>query len=128
MKKSTPEGQVLRSILDYLAVNRVWCRRMNSGAIRTEGGGFMKFGSVGMADILATPIRWTNQAGGIITVLWIECKTPGGKQSQGQRNFQEEVTSSGHLYVVATSIDDVAAALEGLTYTIAPAEAGAIVF
>jgi hypothetical protein len=67
---------------------------------------FLRFGTPGMADILATPITW-NKVGGTLHVLWIEVKAPTGKQSQAQNNFQEEVTSEAHSYLLARSIDDV---------------------
>lgn len=105
-----PEQAILNSIMEYLAVKRVWCRRMNTGAAMvsnaTGKARFLRFGTPGMADILATPITW-NKLGGALHILWIEVKAPGGKQSQAQENFQEEVISEAHSYIVARSIDDV---------------------
>ena|SRR5271163_478836 len=106
---ATPEGIILNSILEYLAVRRIWCRRMNTGAIEVDKR-FFRYGSVGMADILCTPTAWVTINGvtfGRISVVWIEVKTAKGKQSPAQVAFQKEVESEGHGYVVARSIEDV---------------------
>jgi len=39
--------------------------------------------------------------------LWIECKTPKGKQSEAQKSFQIQVEEQNHTYIVARSIEDV---------------------
>lgn len=39
--------------------------------------------------------------------LWIEVKTPKGKQSEHQVNFQEDIERHGGVYLVASSVDDV---------------------
>lgn len=106
-----PEANIQAAILDYLAAERIWCRRFNTGATIVPGEGgfkrrFISYGSKGMADILCTPIKW-NKTGGDINVVWIEVKAPAGRQSQHQKNFQEEVESSGHSYLLARSVDDV---------------------
>lgn len=102
----TPEGQVLKSITDFLAVRKIWHRRMNTGAIVSEHAGkrrFHRYGSVGMADVLAS----------VDGFLWIEAKAGKGKQSEAQKEFQAEVEAQGHRYIVARSIEDVAQVLEG---------------
>lgn len=99
--KSTPEGAVLRSVLDFCAVNRILAFRMNTGAMRSEYNGkarFMRFGTPGMADVLAFPYR---------KVLWIECKAQSGRQSDLQKTFEQQVTGEGHHYIVARSTGDV---------------------
>ncbi len=112
MRKSTPEGHVLRSICEWLAIKGIWYRRMNVGAVRTEGGGFMKFGSPGMADILAVPQMTVTCDGKprlkLPMPVWIECKAPKGTQSDAQMLFQGEVEAEGHGYCLARSIEDVA--------------------
>ena len=52
-----------------------------------------------MADILA----FTKQG----TTIWAECKGSVGKQSDSQKQFQSEVESYGHIYIVAKSVDDI---------------------
>ena len=44
------------------------------------------------------------------TVVFIECKTTKGKQSEVQKQFQADVERHGYQYILATSVDDVIAA------------------
>jgi hypothetical protein len=114
---STLEGAILKQILDYLAARHIFAMRMNTGAVASEYKGkkrFMRFGTLGMADILAFPQIKIN--GTLRTVcspfpVWIEVKSPEGKQSKLQRSFQEKVENEGHKYIIARSKDDVEAAL-----------------
>ncbi len=99
------ETQILCAILDYLAARRILGFRMNTGQMVQERGGrkrVIKFGVIGMADVLAFPDA---------RVLWIETKTRTGKQSPFQRSFQAQVERAGHRYIVARSIEDVRDAL-----------------
>jgi hypothetical protein len=111
----TPEGMVLKQILDWLAAKHILAFRMNTGAVASEYKGkqrFMRFGTPGMADILAFPpnkrIVWSNYDHSRETnVLWIEVKSEKGKQSELQKSFQKQVENYGHKYVVARGITDV---------------------
>ncbi len=40
-------------------------------------------------------------------VVFLEVKTPTGRQSEGQAKFQEEITSAGGEYVLASCIEDL---------------------
>lgn len=124
------ERDVLRTVLDLLAVKKIWHRRMNTGAVKAEGR-FFRFGSVGMADALALPKspcgagccpRPAEEDDAVLwelrhcqaqhpVPLWIECKSPGGRQSEAQRAFQAEVEAEGHSYLLVSDIDDLAAFL-----------------
>lgn len=100
-----PEAAIQRLIIDWLSVERIWHRRMNSGATvipSARGNRFIRYGSVGMADILAT-----FQHKGRLSVVWIEVKAPKGVQSEAQAMFEEEVQEQGHVYLLARSLDDV---------------------
>ena|SRR6185437_5764471 len=117
-RKSTPEGAIVKAILDYLAVRRVLAFRMNTGALKAEYNGkqrFMRFGVPGMADILAFPnVEFRTPRPMTLTapiILWIEVKAPTGKQSEFQKSFQQQVEAEGHRYMVARSIADVEAVL-----------------
>jgi hypothetical protein len=114
------ESQIQRAIMDYLAARRILAFRMNTGAMAGEYNGkqrFMRFGVVGMADILAfsESVDYPEGAHGIrydlITPVWIEVKADTGKQSEHQKSFQKQVEERGHTYVVALSIEDVEQAL-----------------
>ena len=94
---TTREADVLRTVLDLLAARRILAFRLNTGAMKI-GRRFMRFGVPGMSDVVAFP------SGG---VLWIECKSTCGVQSDLQRSFQAQVESAGHKYVIARSVEDV---------------------
>jgi len=107
-----PEQQIQKSILEYLAVKRIWCRRMNTGAVVATHNGksrMVRYGSPGMADILCTLFDYSS-----VIVVWFEVKAPKGKQSESQGEFQKEVESEGHKYFVVYSIEDVEKALQSL--------------
>lgn len=108
------ESQIQRAILEYLAATGVLAFRMNTGAMAGEYNGktrFMRFGVVGMADILAFPVDYLSQEDGryfrFTIPLWLEVKTATGKQSEYQKSFQVQVEAQGHRYAVVRSVDDV---------------------
>jgi hypothetical protein len=111
------ESEIQRAILDLLAAKRILAFRMNTGAMSGEHMGktwFMRFGSPGMADVLAFPSQHYEHCGAgfdEITPLWIEVKTAKGKQSDLQRSFQQLVEEHSHRYIVVRSVDDVLAVL-----------------
>lgn len=105
----TPEGEILRSILDYLAAERIWAMRINTGAIVSEYQGrkrFHRYGRPGCADILAS----FNSG-----FVWLEVKTDKGRQSPAQKEFEAEVNAEGHFYAVVRSIEDVKMALGAIS-------------
>lgn len=108
---STPEGTILKSILEYLSVIGMWHMRMNTGAMSGSHNSkrwFVKFCKPGTADILAIATsdkEWGKDK--LQWVVWFEVKTPTGKQSEEQKSFQAEVEAEGHAYHVVRSIEDV---------------------
>lgn len=115
------EAEVQKAILDYLAARHVLSFRMNTGAVSATYNGknrFMRFGTPGMADILAFPTFGTCRSipmrGGYYDVTlteqvptWIEVKAPKGVQSELQKSFQKQVEEHGHRYILARCVDDV---------------------
>ncbi len=103
------EKDVLRVILHYLTIRKVWHRRINSGGamLNGHGGGgqFVRFGAPGMPDILA---RGSNG-----TVVWIEVKSPTGKQTPDQKAWQRDAEGFGDVYILARKVEDVMALFEG---------------
>lgn len=75
---------------------RVW--RNNTGSVKTQDGRFINFGLKGSADIIGL------LKGG--RFLAIEVKSPTGRQSPDQKNFQKMIESFGGLYVLARCADD----------------------
>ena len=95
----TPEGEVVKSLLEYLTAkgHTVW--RNNAGAVRRRGR-MVRFGLVGGPDILGH-----TRHNGI--ALYVEAKAKGGKRSPEQMQFAEKANQSGCIYVLAESIDDL---------------------
>lgn len=118
---STPEGAVLRAVMDWLAAMRIRAYRMQVGAVASEYAGkkrFMRFGTPGMADILAFPreryaaLGFPTSADFEYTVpCWIECKALKGRQSDLQKSFQKQVEADGQKYILVYSIEDIEQAL-----------------
>ena len=117
---STPEGAILRSIMDYLAARHIFSIRMNAGVHFSESKGkryMTRLAAPGTADILAFPQeriscmscgKWNLYP----QIVWIEVKAAKGKQSELQKSFQAQVEREGHRYAICRSIEDVEAALK----------------
>lgn len=93
------EKLVQKSIVDYLTLKRYFFYRNNTGAFKTEWGGFVKFGALGSPDIILV-----NKG----QFVGIECKDKQ-KQSDDQKEFQRKLEEAGGLYILAHSIDDLTA-------------------
>jgi hypothetical protein len=107
------EGAVLNMILTALKIHPkiVWFERMNSAAgklIYPDGNTsqFMRFGFVGMPDILGQVV------GG--RLLAIEVKKPSGRVSDDQQEFIDLANKHGAIAFVARSVADVLSVLDGL--------------
>jgi hypothetical protein len=83
---------------------RLW--RASAGAARI-GRRFIRFGVPGQADLTGIIT-----VGGIGVSLWIEVKSPTGRQGQEQMWFQQIVSKLGGLYVLARSVTDVENGIE----------------
>jgi len=46
------------------------------------------------------------------TVIFLEVKTPDGKQSENQKKFQRKVESMGYRYEIVRSVEDAMAVIE----------------
>ena len=146
-KTLTGEAAVKRAITDLLDAERIPYWPMNAGdRFGTYKGKTWRIRGQqpGTADLLAAPRAipdcasmfgdkdgclpgnrrlWICNACSVPqpplpNFLWIECKRPkGGLQSEAQREFERFVTEQGHIYVLATSSDDVLAKLRELGCT-----------
>ncbi len=77
-KPTITEAQIQKSILQYLTLKGIIHFRLNSGAIKTQSGGFVRMHQAGTPDILALPQRWNSDKWDA-TPVFIEVKRPGGK-------------------------------------------------
>jgi hypothetical protein len=100
------EASVLRAVDHWLTAKGIAHWRINSGALKTEGGRFVRFGARGMADIYAI-----GQEG---KSIWIECKrSEGGVVSDAQREFLECVAANGGIGIVVSSVESLERQLKG---------------
>jgi len=113
------EANTQKAILDWLAAKHILAYRMNVGGLRDATGRTVRFGTPGMADILAFPNhkrRVDTVFGNVLTDIslptWIEVKSVTGKQSALQKSFQEQVEREGHKYILARDLKDVEEAMK----------------
>ena len=98
--KGVKENPVVNAVMEYLKLKKIPHYRVNSGAMKTPSGGWIKFGSPGMSDIYAI-----GPAG---ISIWIECKRPvGGRLSEAQREFLDCVNRNGGIGIVVNSIESL---------------------
>lgn len=94
------EHAIQVGIVKYLRAIGVFCFAVPNGGKRdAKTGAYLKDEGAlaGVADLIVV----MNDV-----IVFIEIKTDKGKQSESQRQFQEEVEKRGHLYLIWRSIDD----------------------
>lgn len=96
------ESEVQRQILDYLALERIFHYRNNSGAFVDSDKHFYRFGTLGSPGIICVIDG---------QFVGIEVKAPKGKQSDHQKEFQRRLEEVGGRYFIAHSLEDVQCAL-----------------
>lgn len=94
----TMERDIQKDILLALGrIDGVKAFRLNVGLAKDRRGRAVRFGTPGMADILClVGPRY----------LWLECKSPTGRQTPEQRAFERAVLSIGGAYRVVRSVDE----------------------
>jgi hypothetical protein len=100
-QRHTPEGVILKQILDGLRALGVPAYRLSVGAFHMEHEGrrrFVKMGTPGLPDVMALIPG---------AVLFIEVKAARGKLSPAQVDFRNQCLRTHNLHVVARSLDDV---------------------
>src|SRR3990167_1003349 len=110
------EQDTVAAILQLLHAHRIPAWRINTGAT-TIGGRFIRFGTVGMSDIVGIVPRVVTRLSGAGVpddggrFLAIEVKRAQGLVTPAQQRFLDQVTAAGGTAFVARSVDDVARAL-----------------
>ena len=99
--KNTEEKLLQHFILEYLTKKKIFHYRNNTGAFKTERGGFYTFGMAGSPDIIA-----------IIKGIYVGIEVKGtdikkSKQNDNQIKFQEMLEKAGGLYILARTPEDV---------------------
>lgn len=92
------ERDIQRAVIEYLECRRHFFWRNNSGALKTERGRFIRFGTPGSPDIIVVHKG---------RPYFLEVKRPGAKQNDDQITFQKGAEAAGAQYAVVRSIDDV---------------------
>lgn len=103
------ESDIQRAILAALTLRRIWCWRVNSGAMVVgEGAGrrFVKLAPPGTPDILGVLPDGTGRMFGF------EVKTATGKQSVAQIAWHKRADASGVRYRVVRSVAEALAAID----------------
>jgi hypothetical protein len=105
------EAVILRQVLDLLQARRVFAWRNQTGALRAgqDGKRYVHFGAVGSADVFAILPPWSTHPG---VFLAIETKRPGGKLTDAQARFLQNVQDQWGIAVV---VEDVVVLDELLT-------------
>ncbi len=108
------EKGIQTAIISYLRYKGWYCMRLNSGRIRTEGGGLVMLSDPGTPDLMAFKKvllgDGIHPAGPLIEaidLLFIEVKRPGNKPTLRQQMKMEELETFGAKCIVATSIEDL---------------------
>lgn len=109
MRGVASEADIQRAILDWLEASGILHWRVCLAAIPGGGGKFFR----------KNPMRGHPDVAGVVSpggrYFAIEVKRPrGAKWSLEQHDWAMRLTAAGVLYIVATSVGDVAAALGGL--------------
>jgi len=99
------ESQLVKACLELLAYKKVFCYRQNSGAFKTDRGGFYRMGISGAPDIIIV-------VGG--KYIGCEVKIGKNKQSIAQKQFQEDLEKAGGLYWLVYSPENLIDKLEEL--------------
>ena len=99
-KYKSTEKETQQSILDYLHLKGHFVWRNNTGAFKTERGGFYRIGMPGSPDILGVK----KDDGKFIG---IEVKSKGNKLTVLQKSFLDEINKRGGIGMVAYDLDTV---------------------
>jgi hypothetical protein len=99
---ATPEGQIQNAICDYLSLKGHFFWRNNSiGVYDPVGKRFRstpKYAMNGVPDIILIKDGF---------FVGLEVKTPKGRQSDNQKDFEKKCKEAGAEYYLVRSIDDV---------------------
>lgn len=100
MSQVVRESDIQRSILDYLQLRKFIAFKYNSTqyGIRDGKSFAFKSGNVGVSDILAC-----SPSGKFVA---IEVKKPGGKPSDAQVAFINQVSKQGGIAAICYSLDE----------------------
>lgn len=96
------ESDIQFSICEYLALRKVFFWRQNTVPVFHKGEyrRMPAFSRNGVPDIIVVKDG---------QFIGLEVKTPKGRQSDVQKEFENELVAAGGVYNIVTSIEDVQA-------------------
>jgi hypothetical protein len=97
---ASTEKDTQKAILEYLTLKGHFVWRNNSGAFKTERGGFYRIGAAGSPDIIGVKK-------GDGKFIGIEVKSGGVKPTALQEQFLKDINDRGGIGIVAYNIDQV---------------------
>ena len=99
------EAMIQAKIVKFLQLNKIFCFSVPN---ELAGGGKNakirtgRFVSLGLKKGVADLILWLGPE-----TIYMEVKTPTGRQSDAQKRFQKRCEDSGRRYVVVRSVEEV---------------------
>jgi hypothetical protein len=100
------ESNIQRTICDYLALKRYFFWRQNTAPAVQKTGDHWAFRRMPPYSMKGVPDIILIDGGHFVG---LEVKTPTGRQSPEQKEFQRRLTAEGGSYHVVRSVDDVIA-------------------
>jgi hypothetical protein len=101
-KESIPikEADVLRTVLRYMAIMKIPAWRNNSGVLKNDYGRPVRFGKKDSADITGIDPKTGRR-------IEIECKAPGAKLREGQREFLDMINRCCGIGICVHSVEEL---------------------
>lgn len=108
------ESMIQKAVLDYLQMiskqEPIYYFRAGSGVFQTAQGRYVKTGRPGVPDIICCAYG---------KFLGIEVKTEKGRQSQAQKQAEQDIDWAGGEYHIVRSVDDVRQVIEDVSAEVA---------
>lgn len=99
IKKSIKEQDIQKSIIEYLTLKGWFVIKNNTvGIYKKATNSYIPNPARGLADITAIKNG---------SVIMVEVKKHGGKQSDNQKEFQKNWEEHGGVYILAYGIEDL---------------------
>lgn len=95
------ESAVVDSCIKWLFSHGCFVWRNNSGAYKTQSGGYVRYGAKGSPDIIGMTRN------GVF--LGVECKFGKNGLQESQKEFGNKIKEKNGLHIVAYSVDDLEA-------------------
>lgn len=99
------EQDIQRGCFDLLKMLGVWAYKVNNVGIKKPNGSYIPAQTKGIADIVCHP--------GEGKTVYIEVKTPEGRQSPAQKEFEDNCRFAGIEYWIIRDIEELRDRIKG---------------